>query len=131
MRDNRQLLCTFDSVSEYEQTIKEIQQFYKVQNRIFVFSNEKSPKDIYITYNIILHESIDFPKFRNTISIHRKKMTNTLYSINALNVLVKEETGGKMDKSFVINWKLYENSLIISGDVSVRIIPLKILAIIS
>jgi hypothetical protein len=129
MRDNRQLLCTFDNVSGFEQTIEEIRKFYKVQNKVFVFSSVKSPKDAYITYNI-LHENNEFPKFRNTISIHRKKITNTLYSLNALNTLIKEETG-QLDKSFVINWNLYQNSLIISGDISVRIIPLEILAIIS
>jgi hypothetical protein len=67
----------------------------------------------------------DAPKFPNTILIHRKKQTNTLYTLNAMNRLIEEEHGCA-DKTYQVNWKLYENSLIITGDVSIRIIPLKI-----
>ena len=42
-----------------------------------------------------------------------------------MNRLIEEEHGS-LDKTYVVNWALYENSLIITGEVSVRIIPLKI-----
>lgn len=80
-----------------------------------------------MTYNV-LNMRKDAPKFPNTILIHRKKQTNTLYTLNSMNKLIEEESG-KRDPSYMLNWSLYSNSLIITGDVSVRIIPLKISSI--
>ena len=123
--EHRQLLCTFASSKDFRQTVTEIKSFYDVYNkRIFVFSNSKIPQELYLTYNVI-NMNKNGQRFPNTILIHRKKLTNTLYTLNAMNKLIEEENG-QADKSFVVNWKLYENSLIITGDVSVRIIPLKI-----
>lgn len=123
--DNRQLLCTFSNSKDFRKTSEEIKAFYEVySNRVFAFVNVKNPKEIYLTYNVLGMKK-DAPKFPNTILIHRKKQTNTLYTLNAMNRLIEEENG-RLDPSYVVNWKLYENSLIITGDVSVRIIPLKI-----
>ena len=123
--DNRQLLCTFSNGTDFRKHADEIKKFYEVySNRVFAFSNVKLPKEIYLTYNV-LNMQRDAPKFPNTILIHRKKQTNTLYTLNAMNRLIEEENG-KADKTYVVNWSLYTNSLIITGDVSVRIIPLKI-----
>ncbi len=125
---NRQLLCTFSNQRDFEKTSKEIKSFYEVYNsRIFAFSHAKNPKEVYLTYNV-LNMIKDNSKFSNTILIHRKKQTNTLYSLNALNTLIKEENGC-LDKSFILDWTLYNDSLIISGDISVKIIPLKILSV--
>jgi len=127
-QDTRQLLCTFSNANDFRVIAEEIRKFYEVySNRIFAFVNSKNPKEMYLTYNV-LNMRKDAPKFSNTILIHRKKEFNCLYSLNALNTLIKEEHGC-LDKSFILNWKLYSDSLVISGDVSVRIIPLKISAI--
>lgn len=131
MNDKRQLLCTFSSVKVYKSTIEEIKKFYNVYNgRFFVFSNINSPDDVYITYNII-NDKNEFPKFTNTISIHRKKQTNTLYTLNAMNQIIKDENDGIFDKTFSVNWELYQNSLIITGDPSIRVLPIKVLEIIN
>ena len=129
--NKRQLLCTFSSIESFNKTIEEIKKFYKMiyNNRFFVFFNANSIKEIFITYNIISN-SREFPKFPNTISIHRKKETNSLFTINALNALIKDENGGVFDKSFSVDWSLYNNSLIITGNPSVKIIPIKILEIV-
>ena len=127
-KDNRQLLCTFSTAKDFRTAAEEIRKFYKVySDRVFAFINTKNPKEIYLTYNV-LNMQKDAPKFPNTILIHRKKQTNTLYTLNAMNRLIEEENG-HADKNYIINWKLYENSLIITGDVSIRIIPLKITSI--
>ena len=131
MNNRRQLLCTFSSIKNYKSTIEEIKKFYDVYNgRFFVFSNVKSPDEVYITYNIINGKN-EFPKFTNTISIHRKKQTNTLYTLNAMNQIIKDENDGIFDKSFHVNWMLYQNSLIITGDPSIRVISIKMLEIIN
>jgi len=126
--DHRQLLCTFTNSKDFRQTAEEIKAFYDVYSRrIFVFSNGNSPKELYLTYNVVNMQP-NGQKFPNTILIHRKKQTNTLYTLNAMNRLIEEENG-RADKTFIVNWKLYENSLIITGDVSIRIIPLKIFSV--
>lgn len=128
-QDTRQLLCTFSNPTDFKKTAEEIRKFYEVYcNRIFAFANAKEPKELYLTYNVINMQK-NAPRFPNTILIHRKKQTNTLYSLNALNTLITEENGS-LDKSYVLDWKLYANSLVISGNVSVRIIPLRIFTLI-
>ena len=127
-QDVRQLLCTFSNSKDFYKVADEIKRFYQIYNRIFVFCNSKNIKEVYLTYNVLnmQKESIKFP---NTILIHRKKQTNTLYTLNAMNRLIEEENGTQ-DNSYVVNWQMYSNSLIITGDVSIRIIPLKISTII-
>ena len=128
--EHRQLLCTFTNSKDFRQTANEIKAFYDVYSkRMFAFSNGNNPKELYLTYNVV-NMTKDGQKFPNTILIHRKKQTNTLYTLNAMNKLIEEENG-QVDKSFVVNWKLYENSLIITGDVSILIIPLKIFSVFS
>jgi hypothetical protein len=119
----------------FKATIEEIKKFYTVYNdRFFVFSNVNVPKEAFVTYNILLSDGKEFPKFPNTISIHRKKQTNTLYTLNAMNQIIKDENNGVFDKSFSVDWNLYANSLIIvdaslPDAQSIKIIPIKLLEI--
>jgi hypothetical protein len=131
MHDNRQLLCTFADTKSFRGIIEEIKKFYSIPSaKFFVFINNNNPKEIYITYNIISNGG-ELPKFPNTISIHRKKQTNTLYTLNAMNQVIKDENEGVFDKNHIVNWEHYQNSLIIIGDISIKIIPLKIHDILS
>ncbi len=131
MNDKRQLLCTFSLVASFKNTIEEIKKFYVVNNnRFFIFKNVNAPNEVFVTYNIAC-EGREFPKFPNTISIHRKKQTNTLYTLNAMNQIIKDENGGVFDKKFPVNWELYSNSLIITGSPSIRLIPIEILEIVN
>ena len=50
----------------------------------------------------------------NTILVHRKKETNTLYTINALNELIKKLNGGVVDTKFPINWQHYKNCILLT-----------------
>ena len=95
-----------------------------------MFNNEKNNNELYLTYNI-LNSEFARKKLPNTISIHRKKQTNTLYTLNAMNKLITEENNGVFDKTYQLNWEYYNNSLIITNEISVKIIPLKIFDIIS
>ena len=130
MKDT-QLLCTFAVPTEYQLVVEQIKSFYILSNhKIFVFVNEKNVNELYLTYNIAIRDSM-VKKLPNTISIHRKKQTNTLYTLNAMNKLITEENNGVFDKTYQLNWDYYKNSLIITNEVSVKIISLKIFDIIS
>jgi hypothetical protein len=77
-------------------------------------SNENDKNELYITYNI--NSNTLNNKVLNTISIHRKKETNTLYTINSLNRLILHETG-IVDTTYQIDWNEYKNSIILlDGD---------------
>jgi hypothetical protein len=66
----------------------------------------------------------------DTISLHRKKNTNTLYTINALNDLIRELNGGKLDKSFPIKWENYKNCLLLTNENGLNKISTRIYSII-
>ncbi len=129
MIGRRQLLCTFSTTKLYKSTVESIRKFYTTcTGKFFVFITTTSPDEVIITYNI---EAIDrdFPKFPNTISIHRKKQTNTLYTLNAMNQIIKDENGGELNREYTIQWELYTNSLIIIGEPQIRVLPIKILEV--
>ena len=129
--NKKQLLCTFTNSKEYNDTIQEIKNFYGIiHGKIFLLCNANNPKELYATYNVELIDNTPL-KFRSTISVHRKKETNTLYTLNAMNKLIAEENGGVFDKTFQLDWNLYKNSIILTGEVSVKIVSVKIFDIIS
>ncbi len=129
MTERRQLLCTFSTIKTYKATVESIRKFYTAcSGKLFVFSNGTNSEEVFITYNII-SAGKDFPKFPNTISIHRKKQTNTLYTLNAMNQIIKNENNGVLNKEHTINWELYTNSLVITGDPQIKILSIKILEI--
>ena len=71
------------------------------------------------TYNIDSGNVQDAP-MANTILLHRKKESNTLYTINALNTLIKDLNGGTLDKSFIVNWNDYKNCILLTDGPSLR-----------
>ena len=109
-----QLLCTFTTQHNLEQSIRDITKNFKVVfEKIYVLQNEDKPKELICTYNVNQQDEIDFNAVKNTISLHRKKITNTLYTINALNELIKSLNNGVLDKSYSINWDDYRNCILL------------------
>ena len=83
-----QLLCTFAHKKDLELVADYVAKSYTIsEKRLFVFSDADNRSDLYITYNV---EPDDYGKTPNTIMIHRKKETNTLYTVNALNAIIKK-----------------------------------------
>ena len=120
-----QLLCTFAHRKELDLISDYITKSYTVaERRIFVFSDADNKNDLYLTYNI---ERGAFTKTPNTISIHRKKETNTLYTVNALNTIIVKANNGVLDKTFIINWETYRNSLLLTSDNDLRPISLELM----
>ena len=110
---NNRLYCTFVELDEIKETIKRIQSSYKVLfDKIFVLESLEGDK-IMLTYNVDLGNSNGEFAIGNTILVHRKKQTNTLYTINALNELIKSLNNGVLDKSYSINWNNYKNCILL------------------
>ena len=120
-----QLLCTFAHRKDLDLITDYITKSYTVaERRIFVFADADNKNDLYLTYNI---ERGAFTKTPNTISIHRKKETNTLYTVNALNMIIVKANNGVLDKTFVINWETYRNTLLLTSDNDLRPISLELI----
>jgi hypothetical protein len=124
-----QLLCTFAHRKDLDLIVDYVSNAYTItERRMFVFCNDDRQDDLYVTYNV---EPDDYRKTPNTIMIHRKKETNTLYTVNALNTVIRFENDGVLDKRYQIDWNRYRNSLILSDDGELRHIYLKMVKKIS
>jgi hypothetical protein len=84
-----------------------------VYNFIYVLQNKANLEELYVSYNIDTSFRYD-SLLEDTILVHRKKETNTLYTINALNEIIKEQNNGVLDKKFKLNWSNLKNSIIVS-----------------
>lgn len=125
-----QLLCTFTTREELQDTLQQIREtYYIVYNYIYVLQNKSNLSELYITYNIDTQYQPTYP-LRDTILVHRKKQSNTLYTINSLNELVKQENGGVLDKSFEIDWNKFKNSIIVTNSDGVKKISTRIYEVI-
>ena len=112
---NTQLLCTFTAQNNLRQTIDVIVETYDVlYNKIFVLSNVDDSRELMCTYNI--EKTQNFEILNHTISLHRKKTTNTLYTINALNRLIESLNNGVLDTSYQIVWENYRNCLLTTNE---------------
>lgn len=109
---NNKLFCTFTNLEGLDQLIEGIKSKYSIiYNKLFVL--EIVGKDEYVvTYNVEQANINSIPE--NTILVHRKKETNTLYTINALNELIKKLNGGVVDTKFQIDWKHYNNCILLT-----------------
>ena len=125
---NNKLFCTFTDIDHLDPLLEEIQSKYTIiYNKLFVL--EIVGKDEYVvTYNVDQGNVHNIPD--NTILVHRKKETNTLYTINALNTLIKELNEGKLDTSFRINWADYRNCILLTKGPELKRVNTKLYKII-
>jgi hypothetical protein len=79
--------------------------------KIFVL-HIKSNDEYVCTYNV--EPSSIEAILPNTILVHRKKESNTLYTINALNELIKLLNGGVVDIRYKVNWQHYRNTILLT-----------------
>ena len=109
---SNKLFCTFSTEEDLDTLLSTIHERYKIiYNKIFVLYS-KSQDEYMCTYNVDFGNVGAF--LENTILVHRKKETNTLYTINALNTLIKELNGGVLDTSYRINWPDYRNCVLLT-----------------
>jgi hypothetical protein len=96
--------------------------------KLYVLQKEDNPNELMVTYNVLKSEVSGF--LPNTILLHRKKETNTLYTINAVNIIIKDANNGILDKSYRIQWGNYRNSILLTNKDGLNIINTKLKEII-
>ena len=126
-----QLLCTFTNVNDLNEIIDIIISCNIIlYDKIYVFQNEDDKNQLVCTYNVEFDDNF-MEGIPDTISLHRKKQTNTLYTINALNEVIRSKNNGILDKKFMVDWTEFQNSLILTNETGLNIIPTKIFQIIN
>jgi hypothetical protein len=110
---NNRLYCTFTSPEDVDNVVETLKRSYVILfNKIFILESLDSEKTM-LTYNVDMGNSGSEFAVDNTILVHRKKQTNTLYTINALNELIKSLNNGVLDKTYTINWENYKNCILL------------------
>ena len=109
---NNKLYCTFLQDEGVDEVVDRILEEHDILfNKIFVLVALDDDKTM-LTYNI------DGPVYNlqlpNTILVHRKKQTNTLYTINALNEVIRYLNEGILDTTYQVDWTRFRNSLLLT-----------------
>jgi len=124
------LFCTFSPKDKLEETLAVIQNEYSIMYRkIFVLESYDS-EELLCTFNIEV-EGTTTKVLPNTILLHRKKETNTLYTINSLNLLIKSLNEGVLDISFKVNWNDFRNTVLLSQGDELKKLSTKIYKIVN
>jgi hypothetical protein len=109
---NNKLYCTFLQDERVEEVVDEILENHNILfNKIFVLVSLDEDKTM-LTYNI--DNPVDVLQLPNTILVHRKKQTNTLYTINALNEVIKYYNYGVLDTTYQVDWSRFRNCLLLT-----------------
>ena len=127
-----QLLASFTTKEHLDDTINNIQESYTIVfAKIYVLQNENNTDELICTYNVDTKEAVDYNKVKGTISLHRKKHSNTLYTINALNEVVANLNNGVIDSKFPVPWENFKNTLMVTNSEGLNKISTRIYKIIS
>jgi hypothetical protein len=121
-----QLLCLFTTKEQLDNSYRFIIENYTLTNpNIFILESRIRPSDLFITFNVERGSGAIDSEWK-TILVHRKKQSNTIYTINALNEVVKSKTGGQIDNTFIIDWEEFRNSILTTSQYGYKQIPTKV-----
>jgi len=125
---NNRLFATFTTLDQLDTLVDNLKSSYTIMyNKMFVLY-VKSTDEYVVTYNVEQGNVNSIPT--NTILVHRKKDSNTLYTINALNDLIKKLNGGVVDPSFRVNWQHYKNCILLTNHNELKQLNTKIYKIV-
>lgn len=114
MKIETQLLCTFCNKKDIDVVTEQIRKTYTLAfNSIYALDNVDDNAQVILTYNIDTSKPVVGTAPESTISVHRKKQTNTIYTINAINKLIEEKNNGVLDKTFKIDWTELQNTVLV------------------
>ena len=118
-----QLVCTFTRKHSVDETIDSIKENFSVlNNKIFLFKSLETREDSLLSYNVIMDS---YKKFLpNSIMVHQKRETNTIYTINALNELIMNLNNGILDKTYPIEWERYRNCALLKNKEGFRVVKI-------
>jgi hypothetical protein len=111
------LLASFLKTQDEAEIQKEVQRLadeVELTNKlVFLLEDVNDPDRKIITYNAIMDKGSSSVSPYFTMRVHRKKQTNTLYTINALNLAVAAQHDGATGKHLKLDWEKYRESLLL------------------
>ena len=132
-RQNGFLLASFLDSDDEAAILKEVEfianNLNLTNNLIFLLEQKSEPSRLFLTYNAIPVKGRRFHPTLFTMRVHRKKQTNTLYTINALNLAVAEEHDGKTGRDLKLDWDKYQNSILVATGKKLQTHPIEVVKI--
>jgi hypothetical protein len=123
------LFCTFAQKDLLDSVLLTIKETYPVAyNKVYVLETD-SMQEYLCTYNIS-GEDKKAILTANTILLHRKKETNTLYTINSLNELIKQLNNGILDVTYRVNWSRYRNTILLTQNSNLKQYPTRLVKVV-
>jgi len=124
-----QLICLFTLEPKLNHTISMIEKTYDiVYNRIFILSIEAS-EELICSFNV--DKANCKRQLPGAMLVHRKKESNTLYTINSLNSLIRRENNGILDTKFSVDWSKFSNALLVTSNGELKVLKTKVYQIIN
>jgi len=127
------LLASFITSDSDEEIMAEVENIAATlplsNNMIFLLKLLDEPTKKIITYNALIEKGQPLNSRLFTMRIHRKKTTNTLYTINALNAAVAKDNDGQTGKHLKLDWSKYENSIMLVTGPNLVVHPVEVLRI--
>lgn len=109
MQPKTRLLCMFTQKNALDLVLEYINCTFKYNNNIFIFNDTERRNDLFCTFTV----NQEYDLISRIIIIHRKSETNTLYTINAVNELIKKTNNGQLVHNYPIDWEMYRNQLLL------------------
>ena len=132
-RERGILLASFlttDSDQEIQTEVEFIvNNIHITNNYIFLLQDKEDPSKKILTYNALVKKGEPFNPRLYTMRVHRKKQTNTLYTINALNAAVALQHDGQTGKHLKLDWSEYENCLLLTTGKKLSVYPIEVVKI--
>lgn len=123
-----QLVCTFVKKHEIEETLDIISKSFSVlNNKVFLLKSTNIQNELMLSYNVLLDTRKDF--LHGSIMVHRKKETNTIYTINALNELIMNLNNGVLDKQYPIEWENYRNTMLLKKPEGLKLLNVEMVRV--
>jgi hypothetical protein len=119
------LLASFLKNADEEQIYKEVEFIVNnlelTNNFIFLLEDKDDSENKFLTYNAVVSKDRTFNPRLYTIRVHRKKQTNTLYTINALNKAVALEHDGQTGRHLKLDWEKYTDTILLTAGKNLRV----------
>jgi hypothetical protein len=119
------LLASFIKAEEEDAVLAEVEfiaSHINLTNKfIFLLEDNDDPTNKILSYNAIVSKNRVYNPRLYTIRVHRKKQTNTLYTINALNKAVALEHNGETGKHLKLDWEKYTDSILLTSGSDLKV----------
>lgn len=125
-----QLVCTFIKKHQIEDTLDDIKnEFTVLNNKAFLLRSNEIVNELILSYNVFLDSHKEF--LPGSILVHRKKETNTIYTINALNELIMNLNNGVLDKKYPIDWERYKDTMLLKKPDGLKLLKIEVVRVYS